>query len=185
MILKGCKLQYSTERTIYQLQTPNYKANVNYNYNFSCLFNSENSYSTIFVFSKRYFYFRTCPKMGLKSCRLMKKCPFSNCSDLIALHCEGGYESNQFFSYSPLLKSENSAIFVHFEFMPYIGSTSLQGCVKFLIPLQGGGEKFIKSNGEEYQVMKRGRKYHVVGKNIIVPIILRLLGTISNGEKGK
>ena len=49
------------------------------------------------------------------------------------------------------------------------------------------------SVGEEYQVVKRGRhyngcreKYNVEkGGNIILPIILRLLGRISNGEEGK
>ena len=32
-----------------------------------------------------------------------------------------------------------------------------QGCIKFL---NGLGGKFIKSVGEDYQVVKRGREYH-------------------------
>ena len=56
--------------------------------------------------------------------------------------------------------------------------------------------KFIKFLGEDYQVVNRGRKYHGFGgehnvenmergSNIIFTIILRLLGRISSGEKGK
>ena len=55
--------------------------------------------------------------------------------------------------------------------------------------------KFNKSDGEEYQIVKRGMEYHGCGKeynvekrkrggNIISRIILRLLGRISSGEKG-
>ena len=62
----------------------------------------------------------------------------------------------------------------------------MQGCIKFL----------IKSVWEEYQVLKRGREYHGGGKeynaekkewgsNLIFPKILRMLGRISSGEKGK
>ena len=58
-----------------------------------------------------------------------------------------------------------------------------------------GGE-FIKSVGEEYQVVKRGRDYHVCweesnkekrenGSNIIFPMILRLLRRTSSGEDRK
>ena len=52
----------------------------------------------------------------------------------------------------------------------------------------------IKSFEEEYQVVKRGRKYHgkIItwkkrerGSNFILPLILRLLGRISSGEEGK
>ena len=56
--------------------------------------------------------------------------------------------------------------------------------------------KFMKSVGEEYQVMKRGREYHVCweefnvekkenGKHYHLPLILRLFGRISSGEKRK
>ena len=53
--------------------------------------------------------------------------------------------------------------------------------------------KFIKSVGEEYQVVKRGREYQGCGEEynvekriskIIFLIILRLLGRISSGEEG-
>ena len=74
--------------------------------------------------------------------------------------------------------------------------TILQGCMKFLIPPTGGGVKFITSVGEEYQVVKRGNENHGLwgksivekrlrGSNIICSIILRLLGRISSGIKGK
>ena len=60
---------------------------------------------------------------------------------------------------------------------------------------QGPGE-FIKSIGEEYKVVKRGRKYYgcgeefnverrVRGSNIIVPFILRLSGRLSKGVRGE
>ena len=56
--------------------------------------------------------------------------------------------------------------------------------------------KFIKSCGEEFQVVKRGREskgfweeYHVKkrvrGTNIICLIILRLLGRLSSRKEGK
>ena len=59
----------------------------------------------------------------------------------------------------------------------------------------GGGE-FIKSVGEENQVVKRVREYHGCGEefnvekkkrgsNTIFPIILRLIGRISSGEEWK
>ena len=55
---------------------------------------------------------------------------------------------------------------------------------------------FTKSDREEYQVLKRGRKYHgceekyniykrEIGSNIIFLMILRLLGRIFSGEGGK
>ena len=64
----------------------------------------------------------------------------------------------------------------------------MQGCIRFLIPGN------IKSVGEEYQVVKRGRTYHGCGEeynvekrqrgsNVIFPVILRLLGRISIGEE--
>ena len=63
----------------------------------------------------------------------------------------------------------------------------MKGCIKFLVP-------FIKSVGEEYQVMKRGKEYYGCEKeynvekrergiNIIFPIMLRLLGRLSSGEE--
>ena len=59
----------------------------------------------------------------------------------------------------------------------------------------GGDIKFlIKSVGEEYQIVKRGREYHCcgeeynmkrgIGNYIIFPLILQLLERISSGEKG-
>ena len=56
--------------------------------------------------------------------------------------------------------------------------------------------KFIKSVGEEYQVVKREREYHGCGEeynvekrkwvsNTIFPMILRLLEKISSVEEGK
>ena len=59
-----------------------------------------------------------------------------------------------------------------------------QGCIKFLIPHPWGWGNFIKSYGEEFQAVKRGREskgfweeYHVEkkvrGSNIICSIILR------------
>ena len=58
------------------------------------------------------------------------------------------------------------------------------GCIEFLIPPGPEGGKFVKSFGEEFQVVKRGREfkgfweeYHVEkrvrGSNIICSIILR------------
>ena len=61
-------------------------------------------------------------------------------------------------------------------------------------PPPHGEGKFIKSVGEEYQVMKGGSEYHGCGEeydvekggsNIIFPIILRLLGRILSGKEGK
>ena len=61
-----------------------------------------------------------------------------------------------------------------------------QGCIKFLIPHPcTGGGGFIKSFGEEFQVVKRGREFkgfwgefhvekRVEGSSIIYSIILRL-----------
>ena len=54
--------------------------------------------------------------------------------------------------------------------------------------------KFIKANGEECQVVKRGKENHGCGEeyevekresgiNIIFPLLLRLLGRISSGER--
>ena len=62
-------------------------------------------------------------------------------------------------------------------------------------PVSGGGG-FIKYIGEEYQVAKRRRKCHGCGeeynlekrekgRNIILPIVFKLLGRISSGEEGK
>ena len=59
-----------------------------------------------------------------------------------------------------------------------------------------GERKFIKSVGEESQVVKRGGEYHCFweeyyvekrerGSNIIFPIILGLLGRISSDKEGK
>ena len=66
----------------------------------------------------------------------------------------------------------------------------MQGCIKFLIsPLWKG--KFIKSVGEEYQMVEKEGNIIVVGKNItwkknergsniIFHIVLRLLGRTSS-----
>ena len=62
-------------------------------------------------------------------------------------------------------------------------------------PVSGSGG-FIKYIGEEYQIAKRRRKFHGCGeeynlekrekgRNIIFPIVFRLLGRISSGEEGK
>ena len=60
-----------------------------------------------------------------------------------------------------------------------------QGYIRFHIP-GGGGAEFIKSFGEEYQVVKRERKYHGCGKGeAISSALLRLLGRISSREEGK
>ena len=58
------------------------------------------------------------------------------------------------------------------------------------------GREFIKSVGQEYQVVKRGKEYNdcaeeynvelrKVGSNIIFPLKVRLLGRISSAEEGK
>ena len=44
----------------------------------------------------------------------------------------------------------------------HINLTQIQACIKFLIPPWGGG--FVKSVGEEYQVVKRERNIMAVGK---------------------
>ena len=39
-----------------------------------------------------------------------------------------------------------------------------QGYIKLPIPPSSPGGKFIESVGEEYQVVKRGREYHICGE---------------------
>ena len=64
--------------------------------------------------------------------------------------------------------------------MKYKKKIQIQGFIKFLIP--GGGE-FIKSVGKNFKnIMCKERQR---GRNIIFPIILRLLGRISSWEEGK
>ena len=55
--------------------------------NYRSHFNYENSYLSVFVSSTSYYLFRTCINVWFLSYRLEKKCPFSNCSDLIASQC--------------------------------------------------------------------------------------------------
>ena len=89
-----------------------------------------------------------------------------------------------------------------------------KGCIKFISPTRWGtclgygrlclprsggptweGE-FIKSVGEEYQIVKRGKEYHGCGKeynvenrvrrsNIIFPMIFMLLKSITSWEEGR
>ena len=63
-------------------------------------------------------------------------------------------------------------------------------------PPLGGGVVFIKSFGEKFQVVKRGRQFkgfwvefhvekRVRGRNFISSIIFRLWGRLSSGEERK
>ena len=62
-----------------------------------------------------------------------------------------------------------------------VSGTFIQGRIKFLIPSPRGGGEFIKSVGEEYHVVKRGREYHGCGD---LPYIIKAAGkNIKCGER--
>ena len=51
-----------------------------------------------------------------------------------------------------------STLKCNIDSVTFLMQTLIQGCIKFLIPHPWGGE-FIKSFGEEFQVVKRGREF--------------------------